>query len=332
MNWLVNTLTASLFALALSACSDSAQQADPDFTPQNTERSFLSDNSPVVFIDEAHHNFLTMNGRFRPFTQVLQSDGYTVKASKVAFSAAHLNQADILVIANALDKHRADWNPPFGNALTMQEVTVVTEWVKQGGALFLVADHTPFPKVIENLTHALGFEFSHGHVGNAQFTTHDNTLAQHAITLAIVPALRKLPGAASMTGFGLTGAVGGAASAAATDQSTGQIEQVRSFGGSAFKAPEGAISLLTLGPQAMSVNPQVPFQITADTPRMSVDGWSQGAVLELGKGRVAVFAEGMMFSSQVDTQSGEKYGLASEGAEHNEGFLLNVMGWLANAE
>lgn len=64
---------------------------------------------------------------------------------------------------------------------------------------------------------------------------------------------------------------------------------------------------------------------------MPVYGWSQGAVLEVGKGRVAVFAEGMMFSSQVDTKTGKTFGLASKGAEQNEAFLLNTMAWLAGA-
>ncbi|NNG45348.1 hypothetical protein HJP15_20915 [Pseudoalteromonas sp. NEC-BIFX-2020_002] len=59
-----------------------------------------------------------------------------------------------------------------------------------------------------------------------------------------------------------------------------------------------------------------------------MDGWSQGAVLELGKGRIVVFSEGMMFSSQVDSTTGKKYGLTSAGAQHNEQFLNSVVHWL----
>ncbi|MEM5552742.1 hypothetical protein WNY63_18640 [Pseudoalteromonas neustonica] len=51
-----------------------------------------------------------------------------------------------------------------------------------------------------------------------------------------------------------------------------------------------------------------------------MDGWSQGAVLELGKGRIAVFSEGMMFSSQVDSTAGKKYGLTSAGAQQMNDF------------
>ncbi|MCK7458771.1 hypothetical protein [Idiomarina aminovorans] len=117
------------FLILLLACSDSSQQADPDFTPQNTHKTFSEQNSPVVFIDEAHNNFLTVNGRYRPFAQVLKSDGYTVKPNKSRFSSDSLSSADILVIANALDKSRRDWNPPFTEAITNEEVSNIKRWV-----------------------------------------------------------------------------------------------------------------------------------------------------------------------------------------------------------
>jgi len=96
------------FVIVSSSCSDSDQKADPDFIPKNTKNSFLKLKSPIVFIDEAHNNFLTTNGRYKPFSQVLSSDGYTVKSSKENFTLEYLKQADILVIANALDKNRRD--------------------------------------------------------------------------------------------------------------------------------------------------------------------------------------------------------------------------------
>ncbi|EOK1080768.1 hypothetical protein ACMV9G_003904 [Proteus mirabilis] len=308
-----------VFLSGVLACSDSPQQADPNFTPQNTHKTFSDKNRPVVFIDEAHNNFLTESGRYRPFAQVLESDGYTVKPNKSRFSLNSLNGADIIVIANALDKSRRDWNPPYTEALTNDEVSNVKKWVLDGGSLFLVADHTPFPKVIENLAREFGFEFSNGHVGNAIFHVDSKTLSEHVTTFARREAEQSL--------FMPTALVELTESAVRSNR----IEQVITFGGSAFKTPPEATSLLTLDERAVSVIPEVPFQVNADTPRVPMDGWSQGAVLEIGKGRVAVFSEGMMFSSQLDTKTGKKYGLASKGAEQNERFLLNVMGWLAGA-
>lgn len=294
-------LALSLFCL--SSCSESNQKPDPDFIPMNTKNSFLTLNSPTVFIDEGHNNFHTLNGRFKPFAQVLMSDGYTVKPSKEKFTLAHLKQADILVIANALDRKRRDFTPPFGGAFDIEEVEAVKQWVSQGGSLFFIADHTPFPKVSKNLMDAFGFEFSNGHVKDATFSIENSSLSEHVIT-------NKNPSSSSVF-------------------HSEQISKVKTFGGSAFQMPENAKPLLILGKGAKSLMPEIPFQINPETPRVSMDGWYQGAVLEVGEGRVAVFSEAMMFTSQVYTPSGKKMGLVSEGAEQNEQFLLNVMHWLS---
>jgi hypothetical protein len=291
MKSICKTILLGLFLVGGASCFNSDQQPDPDFVPKNINSTFSKLNSPVVLIDEAHNNFLTKNGRYKPFSQVLSSDGYTVKPSKEKFTLTYLKQADILVVANALDKNRRNWSPPFGGAFDKDEIEAVKEWVSQGGSLFLVADHTPFPKVIEKLSAAFGFEFSNGHVRDALFRLDNNSLIEHSITQ--------------------------------------DITQVKTFGGSAFQIPERAQPLLTLGKGATSVVPEIPFQVNAKTPRVSMNGWYQGAVLEVGEGRVAVFSEGMMFSLQVMVSTGKKYGLVSDGAEQNEQFLLNVMHWLS---
>lgn len=279
---------------ALAACTESSQQADPDFQRLDVAPSFVSADGPVVLIDEAHHNFLTLSGRYKPFAQVLETEGYSVRANTSRFSRESLRQADVLVIANALDRPRRDWQPPYDDAFSENEVVVLKQWVTQGGSLLLIADHTPFPRAIDTLAHAFGFEFSNGHVATALFRSNDATLAEHSITQ--------------------------------------QLTQIKTFGGSAFKAPSQAISLLTLGEGSIALEPDTPFQISASTIRRPIAGWSQGAVLNSGTGRVAVFAEGMMFSSQIDAKTGKTYGLRSLGAEQNEQLLRNLIAWLASAD
>lgn len=315
---LVRSLIVFGLATLLLACSDSPQQSDPDFRPKDRVAHFSSDSGPLVLIDEAHNNFLTMSGRYKPFAQVLESDGFKVSSNDKAIAENLLRQVDILVIANALDRKRQDWRPPYGEALNDHEVEALKSWILNGGSLFLVADHTPFPKTMENLALALGFQFINGHVGNATFSKVNLSLAEHATTYnreisqkideKSQPLFLQSINSASL-----------------------DILKVRTFGGSAFKAPEKAISLLNLGDGITATEPKIPFQVNADTPRIPMSGWSQGAVLELGKGRVAVFSEGMMFSSQLVESTGKTMGLRSVGAEQNEEFLLNIMRWLADS-
>lgn len=59
MKSVCKTIFLGLSLVAVMSCSDSEQQADPDFVPKNIKKTFSQSNSPVVFIDEAHNNFLT---------------------------------------------------------------------------------------------------------------------------------------------------------------------------------------------------------------------------------------------------------------------------------
>jgi hypothetical protein len=303
-------------AMVLAACSDSSQKADPDFRPMHRVPHFSSETAPLILIDEAHNNFLTLSGRYQPFAQVLKSEGFRVRANTQVLTEKHLTGVDIFVIANALDRDRQDWLPPYEEAFNQNEVEALKSWIMQGGALFLIADHAPFPKVIENLTSALGFKFINGHVGNASFSKFEKSLAEHATTFR-KENIQKESEPLFLQNIG---------------NASSDITQVKSFGGSAFKAPEKAISLLNLGNGVIATEPNIPFQVNSGTPRVSMDGWSQGAVFEFGRGRIAVFSEGMMFSSQLITNTGKKLGLRAVGAEQNEAFLLNVMHWLIDKD
>lgn len=314
--WFVSRLVVCWSVLYITGCSDSGQQTDPNFVPKNQYRSYPSSSAPIVAIDQAHHNFLTAKGRYRPFALVLASDGYRVQSMEHRISTTELNKINILVIANALDRDRTNWQPPYQKAFSEQEVATITQWVGQGGALFLVADHTPFPQMVDNLAKRFGFTFSFGHVGNATFQVDNHTLTEHPITIGNRQSI-------------LNDTTATAIHYGAERLPTRRVSKVVSFGGSAFKPPDQAVSLLQFDANASSLEPAIPFQVTADTPKIAIAGWSQGAVLEYGKGRIAVFAEGMMFSSQLDHATGKTLGLSSVGAEQNEAFLLNVMHWLS---
>ena len=86
---------------------------------------------------------------------------------------------------------------------------------------------------------------------------------------------------------------------------------------------------IVLGDSTVLLSPRRAWSFEAETPRLDVAGWLQGAALERGKGRVVVFGEAAMFSSQR-TGNGGKMGMTSPEARDNEQLVLNILRWLSS--
>ena len=126
--------------LAWAALVIGSAQAQPipdtEFKPPVEKPAYPKGSGPVVMIDEAHCNWHTATGRYRPFAELLRRDGYVVRSSKSTFGKEALKQGNILVIANALhERNNNNWVPPYPSAFTDEEITAVRDWVKEGGAL-----------------------------------------------------------------------------------------------------------------------------------------------------------------------------------------------------
>ena len=67
------------------------------------------------------------------------------------------------MIANALTASiDANWDAPPESAFTDEEIASLREWVKKGGALFLIVDHLPLPGAIDTLAASFGVKWSNG--------------------------------------------------------------------------------------------------------------------------------------------------------------------------
>ncbi len=288
---------ASIFFLS-SLPGTSQQIADTLYSPEILNPVYNKGAGSIVLIDEAHHNFHTLNGRFRPFAHVLEKDGYVVKASAEPFTASQLSNAKILVIANALDSSNLQqWSLPNPSAFTDTEIAVVNEWVKNGGSLFLIADHMPFPGAAEKLAASFGFKFYNGFAmknGGHDVFTLGNGL--------IVNKLTKGRNEAET------------------------ITSLQTFTGQAFEIPENAQPVVVLNSKYTLKMPTVAWQFTKDTPEISCEGLAQGAYLKYGKGRIVVFGEAAMFTAQL--QGKNKVGMNLKSASQNFQFLLNTIHWL----
>jgi hypothetical protein len=298
-----------LALLALAGAASAQQVSDPDFHPAVGSPAYESGKGPVVAIDEAHYNFHTADGRYQPFAELLRRDGYRVEGFDTTFSRNSLEGVDVLVISNALNKRNDDdWSLPTPSAFTPEEIAAVRTWVEGGGSLFLIADHMPFAGAATDLARAFGFEFSNGYarVGHR---------AEGSIADLFKPeaGLRENP----------------VTKGRSDDE---RVTHVATFTGSAFKPPKDATPVLVFGAKAVSMETKEAPGVTPDAPEVPIEGWCQGAIVKIGKGRVAVFGEAAMFSAQLAGPKRIPVGMNSPEADQNYRLLLNVLHWLSGAK
>jgi len=157
-----------LIALVVPAPGMAQQGPDPEFKPKVQRRAYVGPG-PIVAIDEAHGNFHTMNGRYRPLADLLEADGYQVRANEAAFSAERLRGVQVLIVSNAaatsanVDSSEADASGP---AFTSAESDALRDWVRGGGSMLLIADHAPFGSAAAILGERFGIHMGTGFVAD----------------------------------------------------------------------------------------------------------------------------------------------------------------------
>jgi S1-C subfamily serine protease len=270
-----------------------AQQADPDFETEVANPAYTSEH-PRVLIDEAHNNYLTAGGRYKPLADLLGSDGYTVAAHQKPFTREGLAGCAVLVIAGARGgTAKADVAKlAFGK----EECAAVRDWVQGGGALLLVTDQPPWGPAAAELAATLGVDTSQGvtsdpasteEFGRLVFSRENKRLGDHPITHGRGDAER--------------------------------LGSVFTFVGQSLKGPEGSVTLLKLADSAVDL---------VDAKEISAAGRCQGLAFTLGKGRVVVLGEAGMLSAQYTGQPPRRSGMNVPGCDNRQ-LALNIMHWLS---
>lgn len=156
----VSLMSLSLFS-SLAAVHVFAQQvADPNFDTKVAKPAYAKKKHPKVLFDEAHNNFHTASGRYKPFADLITSDGYAVMPNKLKFTRDALKGFDVLVISNALGAPQMATPEASNPAFTDEECDAVREWVRRGGSLLLIADHAPMGAANQKLGERFGVEMS----------------------------------------------------------------------------------------------------------------------------------------------------------------------------
>lgn len=302
---LIATGAASLAAPALAQ----QQTVDPAFTPK-VDRPAIT-GGPRLILDEAHRNYHTAAGQYAPFARLMTLDGWRVEAGRAPFAPSSLDGVRLLVIANAGHEH----DGPAGQTFTPDECNAVEQWVRKGGALWLIADHAPFGRAAQPLAAVFGFRMGEGWAYEPAatgvttqfvFSSANGRLGDHPI----------LRGRREAEKIGL----------------------VRSFTGQSLTLPTGAVPLLRLDSLAREAADMAGLTAAAkavadgkppgDPP---VADRAQGFALEHGAGRLVVLGEAGMLSAQrvVHADGGEmRFGMNVAGYD-NQQFALNCARWLA---
>lgn len=273
-------------------------------------------------LDIQHHNFHTATGRYLPFARLVASDGLRIARNTRAFRLSTLLPYQILVISNALGSTEAGiYSLP---AFTPAEVAAVHDFVQQGGALLLIADHAPMGVAAESLAQQLGVNMSKGYTEDPEHCD-------------------KTAGDASIIDFSRQAGLLGDHPILRGRNSAEQVNRVLAFTGQSLRGPAGSAALLILGQQAFDHPSPAPEQATMQPdpavawrtavvglPTRAAAGRSFGVAFTSGRGRVVVLGEAAMLSAQ--NRGPEKkplpMGMNVPGTD-NKQFTLNVVRWLA---
>jgi hypothetical protein len=271
------------------------QRSDPNFDTKVAHPAYTEERPRVLF-DEAHNNFHTTDGRYRPFAEVIANDGYKVIPNKEKFSGDLLAKGDILIIANALGAAGMGQPGASDSAFTEAECDAVRDWVRAGGSLLLITDHAPFGSAAESLAKRFGVDMSKGYTSDPKnsergetslvFTRDNNLLGDHPITSGRNDSER--------------------------------IKRIQTFTGQSLKGPTGSVAILKLGDTASDEG--------ADGKPVPAAGRAQGVAFAFGAGRVVVMGEAAELSAQLI--GSEKFGMNVPGLDNRQ-MALNIMHWLS---
>jgi len=292
-----------LAAWIVMTCGTRAQQiADPNFDTKVAHPAYTK-NGPKVLFDEAHHNFHTTSGRYKPFADLITNDGYQVTPNKEKFSAPTLKGFDILVISNALGAEQMNVPEASNPAFTDAESDAVRDWVKAGGALLLIADHAPMGAANQILADRFDVNMSKmftidnensdkesNNPGFIVYTRESGRLADHPITRGRNESER--------------------------------INKIIAFTGQSLKGPPDSFAFMKLADSAVDAMPG------ENANRTSAAGRAQGIAMKAGKGRVVVLGEAAMLSAQLAGPNKMQFGMNRPGIDNRQ-FALNVVHWLS---
>lgn len=289
------------------------QEGDPTFDARVARPAYATTHPRVLF-DEAHFNVHKAGWRYKPFADLIANNGYLVQRVTRRFTEASLSGHDVLVIANAL----GFWGVlqalanRFGlegklevnrGAFAPAECNTVAAWVRRGGSLLLIADHSPCGAAAQRLSSRFGVDMTNWYAEDGRpnhdpetdnwaflvFSRENGLLLGHPITRGRSEEER--------------------------------INRVMTFTGQSLRPPPGSASFLKLSPTAR----EYPKNPSPDWDFRSAANLAQGVAVDYGEGRVVVLGEAAVLTSQVSRFANQtfRFGMSREGYDDRQ-LALNI--------
>jgi hypothetical protein len=287
------------------------RQYDSSFDTRVIEPAYRG-NGPSVLYDEGHLNTHTSAGGYKPFADLIRSDGYNVRVTRQPLSAQALSGVSVLIIVGARGTNDANDGPAFSDS----ETSAIDQWIRAGGSLLLVTDHWPYGSAVESLAQRFGVQMGNGLLEDPEH--HEVRLGQsHLVFDSNNGLLRDHPIIRGRN-------------------SSEQIHRVLTFTGQSVLGPAAAVPFMALSDAAVERTPTIPqversggdirVRMEYGAP-VSAKGRAQGIALELEKGRIVVLGEAGMLRAQRG-QGGSRVGMNVPGYDNRQ-LALNIMRWLS---
>jgi len=198
-------------------------------------------------------------------------------------------------------------SPEAGNsAFTDDECDAIRDWVRAGGSMLLIADHSPMGAAAERLSLRFGVEMSKSFTGDPsnydvesdnegfiKYNRENNGLGTHPI---------------------LEGR-----------NATERVSRIIAFTGQSLKGPKDSVAFMKLSDTAIDAIYKIDGTLVS---KSSAAGRAQGVALKFGRGRVVVLAEAAMMSAQLAGPQKVKFGMNKPGIDNRQ-LALNIMHWLS---
>ncbi|MEP6764090.1 MAG: hypothetical protein ABJB66_07260 [Gemmatimonadaceae bacterium] len=281
------------------------QVADKNYVASIGAFKWPANTGPRLVLDENHHNFHKLDGRYFAFGKMAQAVGFRVAPFRKEFTDASLKDVDVLVIANALDKSNdgmngGNWKLPTPSAFSASAIAAVKRFVERGGGLLLVADHMPFAGAAQDLGKAIGVEFANGFAFDS-YAANASSILVYRRDEGLVSPLELEP----------------------------RVDSIVAFTGSAFRLIGDGLPLMQLPKTTRIWTPKTAWVFGDTVASIPGDGYLQGAALNLGKGRVVVLGEAAMLSAQRQGPKKLPMGMNEARAAQNAKFAASLLRWVS---